>query len=194
MVLNNPTMLPILSAAKPFLDSKNSETGSSSITEYIVPVVAAIVISNIATAAIDEIVFSKKREEELAEKMYRSMEEKISSSSLPRREDLLPKDAAEVENLIDESIKYFNKAKESLESAKNVSRCGVCKNTIDRVREVIERDAGDIANETRFLKSANKKIATIRKLKKQGKIPEEKRWEEFTKDEKELVRRFSNAQ
>lgn len=189
MTITNPSLNPVLSATRPLLQGQATATSGSSVTDYVIPVVAAIVLSNIATSVIDEMVFSRKKEEEITERMYRSIEDKIRSSSLPLRPDDVPKDVQEVEGLIDESLGYFEKAKKSLENARNISSCGVCKTTLDRVKGGIEKEANQIESETKFLKSANKKVSTIRRLKREGKIPENKKWEEFTKEEKELIRR-----
>jgi len=191
MTIHNPSLNPIMSATRPLMQAGATSTGEPSVVDYIIPVVAAIVLSNLATGVIDELVFSKKREEEITEKMYHSIEDKIRASSLPIRSEDVPKDVQEVEGLIDESLGYFEKAKKSLENARSISSCGVCKTTLERVKGGIEKEANQIESETKFLKSANKKVATIRKLKREGKIPENKKWEEFTKDEKELVRRSS---
>ena len=63
MTVQNPSLNPVISATRPLLQATSDSTGGSSMADYIIPVVATIVLSNLATSMIDEFVFSKKREE-----------------------------------------------------------------------------------------------------------------------------------
>jgi len=190
---------PIISTAKPLLDKvvagrSMSDGGEPSAADYLLPVVAAIIISNVATKVINEIVLPSRKEEEMVEGMYKRIEEKIKSSNLPLKNEeevIIPKDVEEVDKLIEESIKSLEDAKIHLAKASEKSSCGVCKTTLSKLKKSLDEESKEVLENTRYLKKTNKKVAAIRKLKEMGKIENNKKWDDLSKEERVMVNKLS---
>ena len=89
-----------------------------------------------------------------------------------------PRESAERD--IRETNEHISSAIVELEKAREKSKCGVCKNTLNETIDFVSEKTGEILE-------TSEKVLAMRKLKDTGEIPETSTWDNLTKKQKKLV-------
>jgi len=99
-------------------------------------------------------------------------------TSIPQYESLSPSERAKKE--IERVQDLISQSKKSLEEAKNISRCGVCKAELEDTLRVVDQKTEDIV-------ISNAKVLAMQKLKERGELPPSAKWDDLSKSQKALV-------
>lgn len=167
--------------------SSNIDLGTAFKT-YVIPVAAAIVISHVVNTTVDNM-FKKGEDEKKINELYDGMIKRVEGSQLPRTEDSPEmKDTRDMTHLIEESIVSLKRAQQSIEAASVKTKCGVCQNTLSKIGSTLENDVSQVVDSTKGIMSASKKYSAMKTLKKNGRLPPDKKWSDLTDDEKALVK------
>ena len=85
-----------------------------------------------------------------------------------------------VERDIRESNDHINTAIVELERAREKSKCGVCKHTLDETIDLVSEKTGEILD-------VSEKVLALQRLKETGEIPSHLSWYDLTKAQKKIV-------
>lgn len=96
----------------------------------------------------------------------------------PRQLRLSPRES--VERDIRESNDHINTAITELERAREKSKCGVCKHTLEETIDLVSEKTGEILD-------VSEKVLALQRLKESGEIPADLTWYDLTKAQKKLV-------
>lgn len=99
-------------------------------------------------------------------------------TSIPNYQDLSPSERAKKE--IEQVQDLIQKSKKSLEEAKNISRCGVCKADLEETLRVVDEKTEDIV-------ISNAKVLAMQRLKERGELPPSIKWDDLDKSQRKLV-------
>jgi hypothetical protein len=128
-----------------------------------------------------DILFNPSKEEKMKEneEHYSRLMNIVEQHKIPpQREYVSPREA--VERDIRESNAHIKSAITELEKAKEKSKCGVCKNTLDDTINLVSEKTGEILN-------TSEKLLALQKLKETGEIPPQVTWFELNRKQKKLV-------
>lgn len=117
----------------------------------------------------------KKEMDEHFDKLAAIVEKNKVNAVEPR---LSPRETAE--NDIRDTNRHISSAINELRTAREKSKCGVCKTTIDETINYVSEMTGEILE-------TSEKVLAMRKLKDAGEIPEISKWGDLTKKQKKLV-------
>jgi len=96
----------------------------------------------------------------------------------PQRARLSPRES--VERDIRESNEHINTAIIELERAREKSKCGVCKHTLEETIDLVSEKTGEILD-------VSEKVLALQRLKEIGEIPPTLTWNDLTKKQKKQV-------
>jgi len=85
-----------------------------------------------------------------------------------------------IEKDVRDSNDHIRNAIEELKKARDLSKCGVCKGTLDTTIDVVGEATGEILD-------ASEKVLAMQKLKDIGELPPDVTWDDLNKNQKGLV-------
>ena len=127
------------------------------------------------------ILFNQSKEEKLKEnedhtnKLLDIVNQNKVKQMQPR---LSPRES--VERDIRESNEHINVALTELERAREKSKCGVCRHTLEETIDLVSEKTGEILD-------VSEKVLALQRLKETGQIPSDLSWYDLTKAQKKLV-------
>jgi hypothetical protein len=128
------------------------------------------------------LLFSQSKEDKLKENeehTNRLLNIVNTNKPSPRQQPRLsPRES--VERDIRESNDHINTAIVELERAREKSKCGVCKHTLDETIDLVSEKTGEILD-------VSEKVLALQRLKETGEIPSHLSWYDLTKAQKKIV-------
>lgn len=103
---------------------------------------------------------------------------------LPPQERLSPREA--VERDIHDTNTHINTALIELQRAQELSKCGVCKETLNETIDFVSEKTGEITD-------ASEKVLAMQRLKETGEISPTSTWQDLNRKEKKLVETVVNT-
>jgi hypothetical protein len=85
-----------------------------------------------------------------------------------------------VEKDVRDSNDHIRNAIDELKKARDLSKCGVCKGTLDNTINIVGEATGEILD-------ASEKVLAMQKLKDIGELPREVTWDDLNKNQKAVV-------
>lgn len=104
----------------------------------------------------------------------------IASTSKPMVPQLQVSPRQRIENDIRESNDHIANALEELKKARELSKCSVCRGTLEDTIDFVSAATGEITD-------ASEKVLAMQKLKDTGEIPHDAKWDDLTQKQKKLV-------
>jgi hypothetical protein len=133
------------------------------------------------------ILFGESREDKLKDmnEHHDKLIEIVNKNKLPPpQERLTPRES--VEKDIRDTNVHISTALTELEHAREKSKCGVCKETLDETIGLVSEKTGEILD-------ASEKVLAMQRLKESGEIPPTSTWHDLTKKEKKIVEMVVNT-
>jgi hypothetical protein len=134
-----------------------------------------------------DILFGQSKEDKLKEneEHHNRLIEIVNKNQLsPQRERLSPRET--VERDIKDTNTHISTALTELERAREKSKCGVCKETLDETIGLVSEKTGEILD-------ASEKVLAMQRLKETGELREDATWLELNRKEKKLVENVVNT-
>lgn len=128
-----------------------------------------------------DMLFGQSKEDKLKEmnEHHDQMIEIVNKNKpAPPREHLSPRES--VERDIHDTNVHINTAIIELERAREKSKCGVCKNTLDETINLVSEKTGEILD-------ASEKVLAMQRLKESGELRPDATWQELNRKDKKLV-------
>jgi len=193
-----------IQAQMPFATPVLSEdsSGEDIVYKYILPILVTTVTSHFLLKTVDDIFFNQDKDDR--GKMFKDISHLIDTSDLPHESDLITELSKSRENiseydkkesyddldeLIAKSIKSMDEAARAMSVANTKTKCKVCKETLSTLSKEISKGKEKIQENTHYIITAAKKADAMQRLKKQGRLPLDLKWDDLSEDQKELVRR-----
>jgi hypothetical protein len=85
-----------------------------------------------------------------------------------------------IEQDVRDSNDHIRNAIEELKKARDLSKCGVCKGTLNNTIDIVGEATGEILD-------ASEKVLAMQKLKDTGDLPPDVKWDDLNKNQKGLV-------
>jgi hypothetical protein len=177
-------------------------SGEEIMSKYILPILVTTVTSHFLLKTVDNIFFEQEKGDR--DRMFKDISHLIETSELPRESDMITamtksrdkisesdkKDSYDdLDELISKSIKSMEEAARAMSVANTKTKCKVCKETLSTLSKEISKGKEKIQENTHYIITAAKKADAMQRLKKQGRLPLDSKWDELSEDQRELVRR-----
>ena len=166
-----------------------AEAAVSSVTNSATNV-AGYHVSRLVDAGVNgflDILFGQSREEKQKEsnEHFDNLIEIVNKNKLPQqRERLSPRES--VERDIKDTNTHISTAMTELERARDLSKCGVCKETLSETINLVGEKTGEILD-------ASEKVLAMQRLKETGELRPDATWLELNRKEKKLVETVVNT-
>lgn len=134
-----------------------------------------------------DLLFGQSKEDKLKENEdhHNRLIEIVNKNQLsPQREHLSPRET--VERDIRDTNVHISTALTELEHAREKSKCGVCKETLDETIGLVSEKTGEILD-------ASEKVLAMQRLKETGELRQDATWLELNRKEKKLVETVVNT-